>query len=145
MAALAQGGGLGIFGDFLFSEKNRFGGGIEKTLAGPQVGVIGDVLNAGVSNAVRAVQGEKTYLGRDISNLIRYNTPVASSLWYTRKAFDAAIADQLQMLLDPDAQANMRRQERKRDKAFGNTSWWNRGDLLPSKAPDLRNALNGRE
>lgn len=34
-AALAQGGGVGILGDFLFGETNRMGGGIIGTLGGP--------------------------------------------------------------------------------------------------------------
>ena len=45
LAALTQGGGAGIFGDFLFGETNRMGGGFLSTLAGP---VIGDV--AGIAN-----------------------------------------------------------------------------------------------
>lgn len=42
LAGLAQGGGMGILGDFLFGETNRMGGGFLSTLAGP---VIGDVAN----------------------------------------------------------------------------------------------------
>lgn len=42
LAAMAQGGGIGIYGDFLFGETNRMGGGIMTTLAGP---VIGDAAN----------------------------------------------------------------------------------------------------
>lgn len=38
LAALAQGGGLGIFGDFLFGETNRMGGGLVGTLGGPVIG-----------------------------------------------------------------------------------------------------------
>lgn len=38
LAALAQGGGIGILGDFLFGETNRMGGGLLGTLAGPVVG-----------------------------------------------------------------------------------------------------------
>lgn len=34
-AALAQGGGLGIFGDYLFGEANRFGGSFGGTMGGP--------------------------------------------------------------------------------------------------------------
>jgi hypothetical protein len=35
LASLAQGGGVGILGDFLFGEVNRFEGGLWSTLAGP--------------------------------------------------------------------------------------------------------------
>jgi hypothetical protein len=38
LAALGQGGGLGIYGDFLFGETNRMGGGLASTVAGPVVG-----------------------------------------------------------------------------------------------------------
>ncbi|MDE8420560.1 hypothetical protein, partial [Klebsiella pneumoniae] len=34
-AAVLQGGGFGIFGDFLQSSQNRFGGGFLGSLAGP--------------------------------------------------------------------------------------------------------------
>lgn len=37
-AALMQGGGVGLFGDFLFGETNRMGGSFIDTLAGPVIG-----------------------------------------------------------------------------------------------------------
>lgn len=37
VAALAQGGGIGILGDFLFGETNRMGGDLMSTIAGPVV------------------------------------------------------------------------------------------------------------
>lgn len=37
LAALAQGGGLGIFGDFMFGETNRMGAGLVSTAAGPLI------------------------------------------------------------------------------------------------------------
>lgn len=39
-AAMVQGGGLGIYGDFLFGEANRMGGGFIGTLAGPAAGTL---------------------------------------------------------------------------------------------------------
>jgi hypothetical protein len=54
LAASAQGGGLGIYGDFLFGEANRGGRGTASTLLGP---MISDV--AGVNDLFkRAVRGE---------------------------------------------------------------------------------------
>lgn len=43
-ASAVQGGGAGIFGDFLFGEANRFGGGPLTTLAGPTAGVLSDAV-----------------------------------------------------------------------------------------------------
>ncbi|MGY9049821.1 MAG: hypothetical protein ACKVKF_22950, partial [Rhodobacterales bacterium] len=143
-AAFLQGGGVGIFGDFFASETNRFGGGLEGTIAGPMIGFAGNVMNIPASNITRAAQGESTYLGRDVANFIRYNTPVASSLWQQRVAFDHLVADQLQKFLDQDAEQLWKRQARKREKDYGTRSWWGSGDLAPSRAPDLSNALGGQ-
>lgn len=141
MAALFQGGGLGIFGDFFAAETNRFGGGIAETLAGPQIGLISDVARIPLSNLNSAIEGRDTAIGRDLANFVRHNTPILSSLWYQRVAFDRAVADQLQLLLDPEAEANWRRQERHRDRTSGNTAWWERGAFTPARAPDLSNAF----
>jgi hypothetical protein len=143
-AAQMQGGGLGIFGDFVFAEKNRFGGGLAQTAAGPVVGLIGDAARIPASNFNLAVEGKDTKFGRDVANFLRYNTPVASSLWPSRVAFDRLVFDQIQMMLDPEAEAQMRRAEQNQIKNRGNASWWARGTPAPSRAPDLSNAIGGQ-
>lgn len=142
-AALFQGGGLGIFGDFFTSQTSRVGGGFAQTLAGPVVGLAEDVADLTIAPAMRALQGDNVNLGREASNFIRYNTPVASSLWYERLAFDRLVADQLQLMLDADAEKSWRRQERQRAKDYRNTTWWDRGAVAPSRGPDLSNAFGG--
>ncbi|SEN60012.1 hypothetical protein [Palleronia pelagia] len=141
LAAEIQAGGLGIFSDFLFSEKNRFGGGIEQTLAGPVAGFAGDVIRPIVANTTAAIEGNETYFGRDAANFFRYNTPIFSSLWPGRVAFDRLAADQLQLMLDPGARDAWRRQERNRERTYGNRTWWDRGAAAPDRAPDITNAL----
>lgn len=143
MAALFQSGGLGIFGDFFSATTNRVGGGLAETLAGPVVGLGNQVLRPFSSNISRAYNGERTTFGRDISSLVRFNTPVASSLWPTRLAYDRMVADQLQRFLDPEAEAAWRRQERQRERDYGNTTWWERGELGPDRAPNLASVRGG--
>lgn len=142
-AAGLQGGGLGIFGDFFAASTNRFGGGFAETLAGPVVGLAADLAVPIGSNLSRAAQGENVLLGRDVANLVRYQTPAASSLWYGRRAWDAAVGDQLQLLLDPEADIAFRRATRRAERDYGTSLWWERGQLAPSRAPDLSNALGG--
>lgn len=142
-AAALQGGGVGIFGDFFAASTSRFGGGFGQTLAGPVIGLGEDILTPVASNIARAVQGEDTLLGRDIANLIRFNTPGASSIWFQRRAFDALVADQLQLFLDPEADALFARATRRAERDFGTPLWWERGAALPSRAPDPGNALGG--
>lgn len=145
MAAMMQGGGLGIFGDFFAAETSRMGGGIGETIAGPVFGLAGDVIGPIASNAARVADGKDPLIGRDIANFAGRNTPVASSLWYARAAYGRMVADTLQRWLDPEAETLWRRQERRRQADYGNASWWQRGDMLPSRAPDLNNAFGGSE
>ncbi len=137
-AAMAQGGGIGIFGDFFKSETSRAGGGLAETLGGPVVGLAGDLTRLVASNTTRALNDENTYVGRDISNLARRYMPL-TSLWPTRVALDRWAWDNLQRFLDPEAEAQFRRAEKRQQRTYGNASWWARGDLLPRRAPDLSN------
>lgn len=143
MAAVFQGGGLGIFGDFFTSQQSRVGGGFAQTLAGPVVGLADSLADVTIAPGMRAIRGETVNMGREVSNFARYNTPVLSSLWYERLAFDRMVADQLQLFLDPQAERAMRQQEKRRDKEYRNTTWWDRGGFQPDRAPDLSNAFGG--
>ncbi len=140
MAALFQSGGLGIFGDFFAAETSRVGGGLAETIAGPVVGLASDLTAPVASNVQRAIEGKDTLIGRDAANLVRRNTPFLSSAWYGRLAYSRAVADQLQYFLDPEAEKLWRRQERRQQKDYGTASWWQRGELLPDRAPNLANA-----
>ena len=142
-AAFLQGGGFGIFGDFLTSEVNRMGGGWAETLTGPVVGLGADIARTVLSNGVRAAQGKDVLLGRDLVNLGRRYTPGAS-LWQIRLAMDRLVWDQLQWLLDPEARGAWARQEAQRDKANSNASWWGRGEIAPERGPDFSNVAGDR-
>lgn len=143
MASLLQGGGLGIFGDFFAAEQSRVGGGLGETLAGPVVGLAGDVLGPVASNLSALVSGKTTHLGSDLAGLVRQDSPVGSSLWYARLAYDRIVADTLQSFLDPGAESAWKRQMKKRESEYGTRTWWKRGELAPFRAPDLMNAAGG--
>lgn len=142
-AALIQGGGLGIFGDFFAATTSRTGGGLGETLAGPMVGLAGDLGRLALEPIAAQADGRNLNWGRAASRFVRQNTPVASSLWYGRLAYDRFVSDQLQAFLDPEAQKDWRRRERQRAKDYGNRSFWHQGDLVPDRAPDLTNILGG--
>jgi hypothetical protein len=135
-AAMAQGGGFGIFGDFFYSGTNRFGGGFAGTLAGPQAGTAQNVFNLGYSTANRYVFGDrKARPGRDVVTLLRQETP-GSSLWFSRVAFEREIADQLQEELDPKYRESWRVTRRNARKQ-GQDFWWEPGATAPKRAPRL--------
>jgi hypothetical protein len=60
LAGMMQGGGFGIFGDYMFGEVNRFGQGLTDTIAGP-------VLGATLNNAFDMFNRAKAYAEGDES------------------------------------------------------------------------------
>jgi hypothetical protein len=142
MAALFQGGGLGIFGDFFNAETNRAGGGLAETLGGPVVGLASDLIKPVASNLTRAINGEGTMIGRDLSGLVRNNTTFLTSAWYARTAYSRLVADNLQAFLDPEAELIFRRKVKKLAKDYGTQPFIPvQGTGGSARLPDLSNAL----
>lgn len=118
-AAMAQGGGLGIYGDFLFGEANRMGGGFLETLGGPTVGKAADAKR--LFDSVKA--GEDA--GAQALRFLISNTP-GNNLFYARMAADYLFLYELQEAMNP---GYLRRMERKAEQERGQ-EWW----LRPSEA-----------
>lgn len=93
-AALAQGGGAGIYGDFIVGEYSRFGRSALATLAGPTFGQLDDLIE--IWSRVKsgddvAAQTLRTGL---------QNTPFGN-LFYIRPAIDYLLLYQIQEALNP--------------------------------------------
>lgn len=140
LAAFLQGGGLGIYGDFLFSDVNRFDRGLAETVAGPVVGFADDVRKLTIGNLVQASQGEDTNIARETIRFVGRYTP-GSSLWYARLGVERMVLDQMQLYADPKARSNMRRLESRYRREYGQRYWWRPGKTEPSRAPDIENIL----
>jgi hypothetical protein len=148
LAAMAQGGGFGIFGDFLFSDVNRFGGGFQNTIAGPVWGAAGDFWGMAMSAKDALLGDDKANPGGEFTRLVERYTP-GGSLWYMRLAYQRAVIDQLGEIADPNWNDRMARMEKvARDKGQG--MWWRpaRGQPWaydpsgPDRAPDLGNVAD---
>lgn len=126
LAAFQQGGALGIYGDYLFAQNNRFGGGPLETLAGPTIGTAADVIKAGLTTR-DYLQG-KLEGGKSASpaaqwvSLLQGNTPFAN-LFYTKPALDYLIMNNVRDWATPGATARAARQ---RFKDYGQTTWGQR-------------------
>lgn len=142
-AAFLQAGGLGIYGDFLFSETSRFGGGLESTIAGPVVGRAGDIIELTAGSAVRALKGEKTGISKSAMKVAAGSVPAVGNP-VTALAFKRLVLDQLQRLIDPDAQKAFNRGVQARQKDFKQGHWWRPGTTSPQRAPDLSRVLSTR-
>jgi len=141
IAALQQGGGLGLMGDFIFSDVNRFGGGVAETIVGPA----GDLIDTGLKlthgNVRELIAGEETHiLGESIDILEKYSP----SVWQVH-LLKQSLFDQLEMMADPDAEKKYRRLMKKRRTEYNQEYWWRPGtkitDVLTGeadiRAPDL--------
>lgn len=137
--AAAQGGGAGIYGDFLKSSESRFGASFSDTFKGPAFATF-DTLNSLTLDAMwDAAAGENVNYGRRLTRAVRGETP-GGSLWYMRAAFERLLIDQMQEMADPDYRKAFDRME-KRAAEQGQAYWWRPGETAPDRAPDLANAL----
>ena len=118
LAAALQGGGLGLYGDFLFGEANRYGGGTLATLAGPGIATASEVIDL-LQRTRGVVAGGEEDLGGDVVRLFKGNTPYAN-LFYTQQTVNYLLWYQLQETLNP---GYLRRMER-RAKSQNDQTYW---------------------
>lgn len=143
-AAMLQGGGLGIYGDFLFSDVNRFGGSLAGTAMGPVVERLDAIRRLTIGNALEFAEGkERTNFGRELSNVLRTGMPGFSSWWFAREAWNRVLMDQVQYMLDADAHSAFRRQMQQRRRDYEQDFWWRPGEQSPQRGPDFGRMLPG--
>lgn len=150
-AAALQGGGLGILGDFFYASQSRAGKSSAMTAFGPAAAAASDLwdftggnvgeISAGLDDGEtldEAIAG--AHIGRDATRLVGRYAPIAS-LWWARAAWDRAVIDNLQKLVDPEADEAFRARRRRLEREYGQTQWWPSGETAPARAPDLTTAL----
>jgi hypothetical protein len=108
-AAFLQGGGAGIYGDFLFGQTNRFGGGLAETTIGPGFGAAFDLGEL----VLKARDGDAK--AADGLNYILQNTPYVN-LSYARPIADFLFLNALRESMSPGF---LQRQHSKRRKEYG--------------------------
>ena len=95
MQAFVQGGGGGIYGDFLMSEiQNQYGNGILETAAGPTASDLKKLIDV-VRN-----MNEPKKAGKKFLQLAEGHTPFIN-LYYSKAAYDYLIGYQIKEYLDP--------------------------------------------
>lgn len=126
MASMAQGGGFGLWGDFIFGEANRFGGGKLESALGPAAGTAGDIIRGfdAVKTALvedgtrsgsawRQAQSEALQLAKGMPPLAALN------LFYTRAAMDYLVFWRLQEAINPGwARRYEQRVKKENDQTF---------------------------
>ncbi|HNY31768.1 MAG TPA: hypothetical protein PKO15_12850 [Fibrobacteria bacterium] len=119
-AAMAQGGALGIYGDFLFSDNDRFGGGFLQTLSGPSIGKLEDIYKiwrawktSGDDSDPEAAERERGALANQMVRMLKGSIP-GSNLWYSRALLDRYIWWNIQEAINPAALRRLEKAAEKR-------------------------------
>jgi hypothetical protein len=106
-----QGGGFGLFGDFVKATENRFGQSMVEAIAGPRLAFVSDTLKASpLGEAYTFASGGKVNPGRDLVKYARRYTPFIASNWLTRGVYNRLVLDNLQFMLDPSADKSFKAQ-----------------------------------
>jgi hypothetical protein len=139
--AAAQGGGAGFVGDLLLgdtadsrSPMDQFG----RLLLGPTFGSAADLYELTKGNIDEAAAGKDTHAGAEAVRFAKGHSPLVG-LWYARAALDRLLLNGLQENLSP---GYLSRIENKARKDWGQEYWWEPGEALPDRAPDL-SAIGG--
>jgi len=122
LQAFAQGGGGGIYGDFLISEiQNEYGNGIFETALGPTAGDIKKFFDMAQSMNDPKKAGKKFY------ELAEGHTPFLN-LYYTKAAYDYLIGYQIKEFLDPGYWERMKSNHSEKR---GQTYFMKPGSIVP--------------
>jgi hypothetical protein len=135
--AVMRGGSGGLLADLLLQE-GRYGGNMD-ALLGPVWNTGQQVSNLTIENVRELMKGEDTNWGREFSRFVEQNMP-GRSLWYVRLGFERLLFDNLDRALDPEAEKEFAKVERKRRKEKRQDYFARPGKGI-QRAPDLTKML----
>ena len=139
--ATLKGGGFGVLADIVATGETSFGGGFAEWTLGPMFNAADDVWDYTFGNAIEAATGQETKMGRETVTLLDRYTPGAD-LPYIGLAVDRLMWDQLQGILDPEAQQAFRAKAARSERNGGAGFFAPPGSLSPS-APNLASIIGG--
>jgi hypothetical protein len=138
-AAFMQGGGTGIFGDMFYTSmggNSRAGQPNWVNFAGPSASTAFDAADLTLGNAGLALQGKETQFGADAARFVKGNTPFIN-MWYWRTAMERLVLNDIQEAASP---GYLKRMKQRAQKDWGQRYWWEPGEAMPDRAPDLEAA-----
>lgn len=138
--ALARGGGLSIFADFLTSDANRYGGGFFSTLLGPTAQLADDTSKMSLGSVQKLLKGEDTALIKSFAENARRYTP-GSHTWYLDRAITAAFGEFILQGVDPQYHQKAQKKMNNLWKEEKGSYWWSPKSALPESAPDFSTAF----
>jgi hypothetical protein len=134
--AAAQGGGAGFIGDILLGDTTDSRSPLDnlgKLALGPTFGSLADLYELTKGNIDEKLAGKDTHIGAEALKFSRSHLPYVN-LWYTKAALDHMILHAVQENLSPGYLA---RQKQRAMKDWNQGFWWQPGEPLPQRAPDM--------
>lgn len=132
-AAAVQGGGLGLFGDFIFSDVNRYGQGFAMTVAGPMASFANDTFDLTFGNFFEAISGEETNI---LGEGIKFVENITPDPWQSQ-LFISSFYDNWRTMADPDYEKTLNQIRRRRMQEYNQGYWWARGETPMEVLEDL--------
>lgn len=134
--AFLQGGGLGIYGDFIIQDHNRYGGGPQETIAGPGIGALHDSWRIGQYLLFEAGKDGKYEDGEQGRNMMKAlerasNFVPGRSLWYLSAPYKRAFQDNLKAMGSKNPRRKLKRMIKDRQKKNNSGYWWDPGAATP--------------
>lgn len=131
--AVLRGGGLGFYGDFLYSEATSYDTSLIPALMGPLATETEQAWNLTGAAAFKAARGERTDEGAKLVRWARSSVPLLN-MWYTQAAMDHVLWNDLQEAASP---GYLDRMQTKANTTKGTTWYWDPHEGLPGRAPDV--------
>lgn len=133
MGATLRGGGLGFYGDFLYSELNGYDTSFVEGLGGPLVSSASQAYKLSLGALLKYGEGQRTDEGGNLIRAARDNVPFLN-MWYTKAAADHLLWNSLMEASSPGYLDRMQ-QRQYADKRT--TYYWKPEDKLPGAAPNF--------
>lgn len=135
-----QGGGLGIFGDFIRAGLSRKDKDVVGTFVGPGMSLVGDLFRLGLGNVREAADGVPTHFSGELARFAQSYLP-GNNIWYARLITDRLLFSRLHMLAEPNYPSVAARIENKAAKEYSQRFWWRPGQAAPERMPSVGAAV----
>lgn len=129
--AMAKGGGLGFYGEFLYNEMTQHDTSLVAAIGGPLATDAEQLVHLTVGAGIKTVKGERVDEGAKALQFAKSSLGVP---WYLKAAFDHLIMNDMQEAASPGYL------ERMQGKAMAqrDTSWfYDPHDAVPARSPDF--------
>jgi hypothetical protein len=123
MAALLQGGGLGIIGDAFFTDRTKYGSKFTDFLMPPVVGKVNQAYQITVNNLWEAGRGDDTNAASEWFDFVKGMTP-GQNLWFSKLLLNRLLFDEVKDLIDDGYSDKMYRSQEQMKEDYNQEYYW---------------------